>query len=42
MGLELSKRCSSYSFHLMSAKRYEDIGYHGGIQAYFSWRLAKF
>ncbi len=32
-GLEISKRFSSYSFHLMSAKLYEDIGYHGGIQA---------
>ena len=33
MGLEISKRYSSHSFHLMSAKRYEDIGYHGAIQA---------
>ena len=33
MGLEISKRFSSYSFHLMSAKLYEDISYHGGIQA---------
>ena len=32
MGLEMSKRYS-YSFHPMSAKLYEDIGYHGGIQA---------
>ncbi len=32
MGLEISK-CYSYSFHLMSIKCYEDIGYHGGIQA---------
>ena len=28
MGLEISKRFSSYSFHLMSAKLYEDISYH--------------
>ncbi len=33
MGLEISKRFSSYSYHLMSAKLYEDISYHGGIQA---------
>ncbi len=33
MGLEISKRYSSYSFHPMSVKRYEDIGYYGGIQA---------
>ncbi len=32
MGLVISKRYSS-SFHPMSAKLYEDIGYHGGIQA---------
>ncbi len=32
MGLEVSKDYS-YSFHLMSVKLYEDIGYHGGIQA---------
>ena len=32
MGLEISKRFSSYSFHLMSAKLYKDISYHGGIQ----------
>ena len=31
MGLEISK-CYSYSFHPISAKRY-DTGYHGGIQA---------
>ncbi len=31
MRLEISKRYS-YSFHSMSAKFYEDIGYHGGIQ----------
>ncbi len=32
IGLEISKHYSSYSFHLMSAKLYEDIiGYHGGI-----------
>ena len=33
MGLEISKRYFSYSFYSMSAKLYEDIGYHGGIQA---------
>ena len=33
MGLEISKSYSSYSFHPMPAKLYEDIGYHGGIQA---------
>ncbi len=33
LGLEISKRYSSYSFHPISAKIYEDIGYHGGIQA---------
>ena len=32
MGLEIQKRYS-YSFHPMSAKRYEGIGYHQGIQA---------
>ncbi len=32
MGLEISKRYSC-SFHPMSDKLYEDIGYHGGIQA---------
>ncbi len=32
MGLEISKRYS-YSFHLMSVKLCENIGYHGGIQA---------
>ncbi len=31
--LEISKLYPSYSFHPMSAKLYEDIGYHGGIQA---------
>ncbi len=31
--VEISKRYSSYSFHPVSAKLYEDIGYHGGIQA---------
>ncbi len=35
MGLEISKRYSYYSFHPMSAKLYEDIGYYGGIQAVF-------
>ena len=33
MGLEILKRYSSYSFCPMSVKRYEDIGYYGGIQA---------
>ncbi len=33
MRLEISKHYSSYSFHLMSVKLYEDIGFHGGIQA---------
>ena len=33
MGLEISKRYYSYSFHPMSAKLYEDVDYHGGIQA---------
>ena len=32
MGLQISKRYS-YRFHPMSVKRYEDIGYHGGIKA---------
>ncbi len=37
IGLEVSKPYSvfiwsHYSFHLISAKRYEDIGYYGGIQ----------
>ncbi len=32
MGLGSSK-CYSYSFHPMSVKPYEDIGYHDGIQA---------
>ncbi len=33
MGLEMSKRYFSYTFHPISAKLYESIGYHGGIQA---------
>ncbi len=33
MGLEISKCYSPYSFDPMSAKLYDDIGYHGGIQA---------
>ncbi len=33
MGLEISKRYSCYSFHPMLLKLYEDIGYHGRIQA---------
>ncbi len=33
MGLEISQRYSSYSFHPISAKLYEDIGSHSGIQA---------
>ena len=32
MGLEISKRFSSYSFHLITAKLYENISYHGGMQ----------
>ena len=43
MGLEISKRYS-YSFHPMSAKVYEDIGYHAGIQAtlyYISWQISQ-
>ena len=32
MELEISKRYF-YIFHLLSVKRYEGIGYHGGIQA---------
>ena len=32
MGLEISKHYSYYSFHLMSDKLYQDIGYHGGTQ----------
>ncbi len=32
MGLEISKCYSSYSFHPMSIKLHEAIGYHGGIQ----------
>ncbi len=31
--LEVSKRYSHYSFHLISAKLHEDIGYHRWIQA---------
>ena len=33
MALEISKRYSSYSFHPMSGKLYENFDYHGGIQA---------
>ncbi len=33
MGLEISKRYSSYSFHLMSAKFYKDIGLPWELQA---------
>ncbi len=36
IGLEISKRYSSHNFHPMSVKRYEDIGYYGGIQAMIS------
>ncbi len=32
MGLGISKRYS-YSFHLISAKLYKELGYDGGIQA---------
>ncbi len=35
--LEISKGCS-YSFHPISVKHYEDIGYHGGTQAVTSLR----
>ena len=31
MRLEISKSYFSYSFYPISAKLYEDIGYHGGI-----------
>ena len=31
--LKISKRYCLYSFHLISPKFYEDIGYHDGIQA---------
>ncbi len=41
MGLKISKRYSSYSFHLMSVKLYEDIGYYHWV-LYFSWQSAKF
>ena len=34
MGLEISKHYSSYSFHAILGKLYEDIGYHRGIQAH--------
>ena len=33
MGLGISKHCSPYSIHLMSAKLCEGIGCYGGIQA---------
>ena len=42
MGLKMSKRYFSYSFHLISAKLYEDIGYHGRIQNYFSLEIRQF
>ncbi len=32
MGLEISKRCSSYTFYPMTAKLHVNIGYHGQIQ----------
>ncbi len=42
-GSKILKRCSSHSFDPISAKRYEDLCYHGGIQAVtFSWQSAKF
>ena len=41
MGLEISKRFSSYIFHLMSPKLYEDISYHG-TGYHFSWESVKF
>ncbi len=34
MGPKISK-CYFYSFHPMSAKFYEDVAYHPGIQAIF-------
>ena len=33
MGLGISKRYTPGTFHPISAKLYEDIGYYGGIQA---------
>ena len=33
MGLGISKRYSSYNFHLISAKLYDNTGYYGRIQA---------
>ncbi len=35
MGLEISERYSSYSFHPMSLKLHEDISYHGRILVTF-------
>ncbi len=35
MGLEMSKRYCSSSFLQTSAKLYEDIGYHGAIEAIY-------
>ncbi len=42
MGLKITNRHSSYSFHSMLVKLHEDIGYHGGIEAVISWQSAKF
>ncbi len=50
MGLEILNGYCPYSFHPISAKLYEAIGYHGGIQAvtfrfstgYCSHRLIQF
>ncbi len=40
MGLEISKHYS-YSFHLMSARLYEDINYHGTIFFSGNWPSLK-
>ncbi len=43
MGLEISKRHSSYSLYPMSTPRlYDHIAYHGGIQTLTSWQSGKF
>ncbi len=36
MGLKISKCCSSYSVHPISAIFYDDIAYHGGPGCCFS------
>ncbi len=33
MELEISKRYASYSVHQITSKLYENIAYHGGMQA---------